>query len=119
VLGLGLGFVGSVFVYFWAFTTHAAAAANENILVCPPWALPLAVLGITTAQGRTSSAKAVRALLAACAVSSAVAMLLASVPGFGQDNTRTAGLLGPLWIGLYLGFARLDSGRPGQAQPPL
>jgi len=117
-LGLVFGFVGSVFVFFWLFTKHWAAFANENILVCPPWALALAVFGITT-LGRPSSSRVVRALLAACALSSAVAIVLALIPGFGQDNTRTAGLLAPLWIGLYLGYARLCSGRQGQAQPPL
>jgi hypothetical protein len=111
VLSLLLGFAGTVFVYFWLFTRHAAAYANENILVCPPWALPLTAFGIATALGRTNRRRAAHALLAACALSSAVAILLASIPGFGQDNTRTAGLLGPLWIGLYLGSHGLQSPR--------
>jgi hypothetical protein len=117
VLSLVLGFVGSVFVYFWLFTKHWAAFANENILVCPPWALPLAVFGITTLS-RTSPSRVARVLLAACALSSAAAIVLALIPGLGQDNTRTAGLMGPLWIGLYLGYARLCSDGQGQAQPP-
>ncbi|MBN1606207.1 MAG: DUF4105 domain-containing protein [Polyangiaceae bacterium] len=119
VLGLLLGLAGSVFVYFWLFTKHWAASANENILVCPPWALPLAAFGITTALGRTGSSRVVRSLLAACALSAAVAVLLAWIPGFGQDNARTAGLLGPLWMGLYLGYARLRSDHHGQVQPAL
>ena len=42
------------------------------------------------------------------AVSAGIAFLLALIPGFGQDNTRIAALLAPLWFGIYAGSAALN-----------
>jgi hypothetical protein len=111
LLGLVLGLLGSVFVVFWAFTKHWAAYRNENILVCPPWALLLLVFGVGLALGRPRSRLRAHRILSWSALSSLLALLLSWIPSLGQDNTRTAALLAPLWIGLYLGSAWL-SGLP-------
>jgi hypothetical protein len=108
VLGLVLGLLGSVFVVFWAFTKHWSAYRNENILVCPPFALVLVATGIGLALGRERSSRLTFATLQAAAACAAVALLLALIPGFGQDNTRIAALLAPLWFGLYAGAAALS-----------
>lgn len=111
LLGLILGLLGTVFVVFWAFTKHWSAYRNENILVCPPWALALVVLGIGVALGRPRAQRLAHGVLTLCAASSLLAIVLALLPGFGQDNTRVAALFAPLWLGMYAGSAFLN-GRP-------
>lgn len=107
-LGLILGLLGSVFVVFWAFTKHWSAYRNENILVCPPFALVLAATGIGLALGRKRGTELSFTTLRAAALCAALAVVLALIPGFGQDNTRIAALLAPLWFGLYAGVAALS-----------
>jgi hypothetical protein len=112
VVGLVLGLLGTVFVVFWAFTKHWSAYRNENILVCPPFALALLVAGIGLAFGRARAVALSFAILRAAAVCALLAVLLALLPHFAQDNTRIAALLAPLWLGLYLGVAALSGRAP-------
>jgi hypothetical protein len=108
LLGFVLGLLGTVFVVFWAFTKHWSAYRNENILVCPPWALALAVFGVGLAFGRPRSRALTHRLLTPSAAAALLALLLSFIPGLGQDNTRTAALFAPLWLGLYAGSAWLN-----------
>jgi len=108
LLGLLLGLLGSVFVVFWAFTKHWSAYRNENILVCPPFALVLLVAGIGLALRRKRATRLAFTTLQASALCAGLALVLALIPGFGQDNTRIAALLAPLWFGLYAGAAALS-----------
>jgi len=110
VLGLVLGLLGTVFVVFWAFTKHWSAYRNENILVCPPFALVFVALGIAVALNRPGSIQKAHRWFTYCAVSAVLAVLLALIPHFGQDNTRIAALLAPIWLGLFAGSTVL-SGR--------
>ncbi|HWA73351.1 MAG TPA: DUF4105 domain-containing protein [Polyangiaceae bacterium] len=116
LLGLVLGLLGSIFVVFWAFTKHWAAYRNENILVCPPWALALLVFGVGLALGRPRSRLRAHRLLTWSAASALLALLLSWIPSLGQDNTRTAALLAPLWLGMYLGSAWLSGLSPWPKQ---
>jgi len=111
LLGLVLGFVGCVLLYFWLFTKHWAAHQNLNLLLTGPWAVALAATGVGVALGRPRSLERSRRLLAISAGCALLAVLLALIPGFGQDNTRIAALLAPIWVGLYAGARRL-SGMP-------
>lgn len=112
LLGLVLGLLGTVFVVFWAFTKHWSAYRNENILLCPPWALALAVFGVGLALGRERSRALCHRLLTFSAGAALFALLLSFIPALGQDNTRTAALFAPLWLGLYMGSAWLSGKRP-------
>ncbi len=107
LLGLVLGLLGSVFVVFWAFTKHWSAYRNEKILVCPPWALALVALGVGLSLGRARSTRLTQRVLQTCAATSVVALLVSWLPHVGQDNTRVAALLAPIWLGLYVGASRL------------
>jgi hypothetical protein len=111
LIGLVGGLLGTIFGVFWLFTKHWAAYRNFNLLVCPPWALLLVVTGIGLALGRRGATRLSQRLLAWSAVTSLAAILFALTPGFGQDNTRTAALLAPLWLGLYAGSAWLTGTR--------
>jgi hypothetical protein len=107
VIGLLLGLLGTIFLVFWGFTKHWSAYRNENVLVCPPWALVLVLTAVGLATRRRSSELLTHRVITASAISSAAAVLLACIPHFGQDNTRMAALLAPLWFGIYVGSARL------------
>ncbi|HLV64490.1 MAG TPA: DUF4105 domain-containing protein [Polyangiaceae bacterium] len=111
LIGLLLGFIGWVLLYFWLFTKHWAAHQNMNLLLTGPWAVALSATGIGLALGRTRGLERSRRLLAVSAVCALLAVVLALIPGFGQDNTRMAALFAPIWLGLYAG-ARLLSGMP-------
>jgi hypothetical protein len=112
VFGLFFGLIGNVLLVFWLFTKHWSAYRNENLLVCAPWALLLAFTAIGLALGRPRATERTRLLLLASAAAAVVALLLALIPGFGQDNTRIAALFTPIWLGLYLGVCRLTGKHP-------
>jgi hypothetical protein len=112
LLGLVVGLLGTVFVVFWAFTKHWSAYRNENILLCPPWALALAVFGVGLALGRERSRVLCHRLLTLSAAAALLALLWSWIPTLGQDNTRTAALFAPLWVGVYLGSAWLSGKSP-------
>lgn len=112
LVGLILGLLGTVFVVFWAFTKHWSAYRNENILVCPPFALALLVAGIGFALGRERASRLAFTLTRAALACALLAALLALIPHFGQDNTRMAAFFMPLWLGLYLGTASANGTAP-------
>lgn len=111
--GLVLGLLGVTFLVFWFFTTHWAAHRNENVLLCPPWALALVVLGARMARGRPRATEQSRRVLDWTLGGALVAGALALVPGFGQDNTRIAALLLPFWVGARMGVGALFRGSRG------
>ena len=98
--GLAVGFVGCFLVYVWAFTDHVVAHHNQNILLCAPWAIALAGLGIGVALGRPRATRAasavarlaVAAVLAACAVKIGLAPLPA--------NGALIAFFLPAWLGV-------------------
>ena len=103
LVGLVLGSLGTVFFVFWAFTKHWSAYRNFNLLVFTPWALALVVTQLAALRGKSWALLWGERLIAASTLAAIVAVLLALIPHFGQDNTRVAALLGPLWIGIYAG----------------
>ena len=107
LFSLFFGLIGCVLLVFWLFTKHWSAYRNENILVCGPWGLLLAVTAIGLALGRPRASELTQKLLTVSAAAAIVALLLALIPGFGQDNTRMAALFTPIWLGLYAGACRI------------
>lgn len=107
LFGTVFGLVGCILLFFWLFTKHWSAYQNENLLVCTPWSLSLLVTAFGLALGRPRSTEWTRQLLFASAITSLLAVLLALIPGLGQDNTRIAALFAPIWCGLYSGACRL------------
>jgi hypothetical protein len=107
LFSLFFGLIGSVLLFFWLFTKHWSAYRNENILVCGPWGIVLAVTAIGLALGRPRASELTHKLLTLSAAAALLALLLALIPGFGQDNTRIAALFTPIWLGLYAGASRI------------
>jgi hypothetical protein len=117
VWGLMVGFVGCFLLYAWVFTDHVVAHRNQNILLCAPWAIALAVLGIGVALGRPG---AVRKSFVLAAAASAAA-LLACVLKLGlvrhQDNAALIAFFLPAWLGITGGLAPLRFKTRGTSRP--
>jgi hypothetical protein len=75
--------------------------------VCGPWGIVIAVTAVGLALGRPRATDLTHKLLTASAAAALLALLLALIPGFGQDNTRIAALFTPIWLGLYAAACRI------------
>jgi hypothetical protein len=105
--GVLVGFIGTFLIYVWTATDHVVAHRNQNLFLCPPWAVLLLVAGIGIAFGARWAARLAR-VLALAALAAAVAALLLKV-GFTQhqDNGRWIAFFFPVWLGLTAGINRL------------
>lgn len=97
LLSLVAGLLGCIFAFFWLFTDHYFAHANENLLVFPPWALLLTVTVLGALSGRRFWVRSVRAVSLSLAVGIALGLLLKALPQFHQDNWMFLGLMFPVW----------------------
>ncbi len=113
--GFLTGFVGCFLVYIWGFTDHVVAHRNQNILLCAPWAIALAVLGVGIALGRSGAVRkafrvalyALAAVLAACALKLGLAA--------PQANGDLLAFFLPAWLGMTVALARLRAAAGGAA----
>jgi len=97
LLGLVAGALGCIFAFFWMFTDHYFAHANENLLVFPPWALllPVAVLGALS--GKRVWLGWTRGVSAMLALGILLSLALKALPQFHQDNWMFLGFTLPVW----------------------
>jgi hypothetical protein len=109
LLGLLAGSLGVVFAGFWLFSKHWAAYRNFSLLICPPWALALVVVGTLVALGRPRWYGTLERWLGLLVLSAALGL---SLSPFGQEQTQPLILFVlPVWAALLLGL-RGWSGRP-------
>jgi hypothetical protein len=116
--GLVVGFIGCFLVYAWAFTDHVVAHHNQNILLCAPWAITLAGLGIGVALGRPGAIRKASfvAAIAVAAVLAGLAVKTGLAPR--QDNGALIAFFLPAWLGVAGGLARLRQvTAPGTSRP--
>lgn len=97
LLGVVAGVLGSIFAFFWLFTDHYFAHANENLLVFPPWALILPVATLGAWSHRRFWVRLVRGISATLAGGVALGLFLKVLPQFHQDNWMFLGLMFPIW----------------------
>jgi hypothetical protein len=105
--GLLVGFVGCFLVYVWIGTDHLVAHRNQNILLCAPFAIALAVLGFGVALGRPGATRGAFVVAAAAAAASVVACLVKVGLLPHQDNGALIAFFLPAWLGMTAGLARL------------
>jgi hypothetical protein len=111
LLGLVLGLLGLILLMLWLFTNHKAAHANANILLCAPWAVALAPLGIGVALGGEGARRLAYWVAASAAVLALVGLAAKVLPGVTQDNTAFLVLLIPWWLGMAWGLRQLVPAR--------
>jgi len=108
--GLAVGFLGCFLLYAWALTDHVVAHRNENIFLCAPWAVALAVLGVGVAFGsRRFTLGALRVAVASLLLALAGWGLKAH-PAFHQHNAALIALLLPPWFGMAIGLLHARHG---------
>jgi Domain of unknown function (DUF4105) len=108
--GLLVGFVGCFLVYVWVGTDHIVAHRNQNILLCAPFALALAVLGFGVALGRPGATRGAFVIAASASATSVVACLVKVGLLPHQDNGALMAFFLPAWVGMTVGLARLRAG---------
>jgi Domain of unknown function (DUF4105) len=101
------GLLGSIFAFFWLATDHVVAHRNENLLLCSPLALALAVACVGLLRGKPAAEGRVRNLTAALAVCAVLAILFKLLPWSLQANGPFLALLVPVWLGAALGARKL------------
>jgi hypothetical protein len=108
--GLVVGFIGCFLGYAWLFTDHVVAHRNQNILLCAPWAIALAGVGIGVAAGWGGAIRSGRKLAAAALAAAIAAVVVKVGVAPRQDNVALIAFLLPAWIGITGGLARLQRG---------
>jgi hypothetical protein len=106
------GIFGLVLAGLWAFTDHAAAYQNENLLQLNPLQLTLVPLLLRSTSSSTRMRLWVAAFLAALSLAG---LLLKLVPGFYQVNGEVIGLALPIHLGVAAGWYYLSRCIPSRA----
>jgi hypothetical protein len=107
--GLAAGFVGCFLLYVWIGTDHLVAHRNQNILLCAPFALALAVLGVGVALGRPGATRKAFVVAAAASATTILACLVKVGLLRPQENGALIAFFLPVWLGIVAGLARLRS----------
>ena len=107
VWALLAGLAGGMLAFLWAFTDHAIAYRNENLLQVSLFLLPLVVLAPAAARGAVWARRPAWVLAALAAAASAVGLVLKLVPMFSQHNLEIVALTLPANLGLAVGLGAL------------
>lgn len=106
VWALVAGVAGVVLTGLWAFTDHAVARHNENLLQFSLVALALGVALLLARADRPGVTRAARGLGLLVATLSLLGLLLKLLPAFDQVNGQLIALALPANAGLALGLRR-------------
>ncbi len=106
------GIFGLVLAGLWAFTDHAAAYQNENLLQMNPLQLALFPMLVRSTSTAAQRRVWVAGLLAAISLAG---VLLKLLPGFYQVNGEIVGLALPIHLGVAAGCYYLSRCIPSRA----
>jgi len=126
LFGVLAGLLGSALLVLWLLTDHDVTYWNQNVLLCPIWALALPVLAFDLARQVPRWLRLMMSVVAASVGSALLALLLLLSP-LRQSTGPAVSFFLPIWLGVGLGvWERL--GRPalavlarrmqGSAEPP-
>ena len=100
--GVLAGLGGIVLAGLWAFTDHAMAYRNENLLQVNPLVLGVAILVPMAMAGSILGARMARGLTLVLAALSLLGLVLQVVPGLDQVNGAVIALALPIHLGFAL-----------------
>ena len=109
VWAMAAGAAGAVVTFLWAFTNHAAAYGNENLLPLSLLLVPLVVALPGMASRHGWAERTALVLGALVAISSLAGLLVQALPGFDQQNGEVLALAVPANLGLAWGIRRAVS----------
>jgi hypothetical protein len=101
------GLAGGMLAFLWAFTDHAIAYRNENLLQANLLLLPLVGLVPAAARGVESARKPAAVLAGLAAGTSVAGLVLKLFPAFSQHNLEIVVLTLPANLGLAIGVSAL------------
>jgi hypothetical protein len=101
------GLAGGMLAFLWAFTDHAIAYRNENLLQANLLLLPLVGLVPAAARGVESARKPAAVLAGLAAGTSVAGLVLKLFPAFSQHNLEIVVLILPANLGLAIGVSAL------------
>lgn len=97
-LGLLYGLLGALLLVLWLLTDHEVAYWNQNVLLCPVWALALPVLAPDLARVAPRRPGLLMQLCGAAAACALLAALLRALPS-SQHNGPALAFFVPQWLG--------------------
>lgn len=110
LVGVLAGLLGAALLVLWLLTDHDVTYWNQNVLLCPIWALALPVLAFDFARQKPRRPRLMMNLVSACVASALLSFLLLLSP-LRQSTGPAVSLFLPTWLGIGLGvWERL--GRP-------
>ena len=110
------GVAGLVLAGLWAFTDHAAAYHNENVLQADLLSLLLIWFVTRLAFGRRTHARAALILAAVIAVISLLGFAVKLFPQFYQTNGEVIALALPAHLGVLAGLYRLRAAQDSRTR---
>jgi hypothetical protein len=113
-----LGTGGLILAFLWAFTNHAVAYRNENLLQLNPLALTLVLLVPALAFGARWAARPALAMMAVVAGLSVLGVLISPLPWFAQVNGSIIALVLPTYLGLLWATYTLSRAAGSAAPAP-
>ena len=99
VLSFVAGLLGCLLLVLWLLTDHEVTYWNQNVLLCPFWALAVPFLAPGFSRGRPRHAGWMMRLVGAAAAASLVALILRAVLPASQHTGPALSLFVPLWLG--------------------
>jgi hypothetical protein len=115
--GLGglVGILGALLLILWLLTDHDVTYWNQNVLLCPIWALALPVLAIDFARSTPRRSGLMMRLVGAASVTAIIALLLRLLVPGNQNTDPALSVFLPLWLGAAAGVWE----RCGRSLPPF
>ena len=110
VVGTVTGVLGSLLLVLWLLTDHAVTYWNQNVLLCPLWALAIPLLSWDFGRSRPKHSRLMMRVVGAAVASSVLAFLLLLLVG-NQATGPAVSVFLPLWLGAGLGVW-LRCGKP-------
>jgi hypothetical protein len=126
-LGFLYGLLGALLLVLWLLTDHEVAYWNQNVLLCPVWALAFPVLARDLARVQPRRPGLLMRLFGAATFCAVLALLLRALPGSQHTGPALSFFL-PQWLGagaaVWLRVNRplprwLASRRQGGAAAPI
>jgi hypothetical protein len=114
-LGTLTGVLGSLLLVLWLLTDHEVTYWNQNVLLCPLWALLIPFLAVDFGRAEPRRARLMMLVVGLSGASAVLELLLRVVLPHGQDTSTPLALFLPLWVGATLGVWQ----RCGRPWPPL
>jgi hypothetical protein len=117
LIGLVLGFPGTVLLLMWLVTEHTVTHRNENLLFANPLTLAALPLGVMLAFGSERARRWLRGVWLILASSGLVGVSAKILPMLDQDNWRIIALVLPISLGMAGASMLYETGTRRAAEP--